>query len=235
MNAIALDYDAVRKLAKKLGGRVNREIKHTDILDDIASLIGMRGDAMMHLLKQGPAASAPQTPTPMSQTIELLHLPSQEQLVRLLLDYRPDLRPEHAVVGVIDLYTLSKVAEEHGEVAAQRHEKVFASFLTPSIGFNEHLYAPLGNGRFVVAWTGDHRDADAEVKRIISELKRCIFMAWNRDGDSTIKHDFTIGLDIVANEEAAILNAISRCEEKSARLADVRKQYLFMHQHQFIY
>jgi GGDEF domain-containing protein len=232
MNTIALDYDAVRKLAKKLGGRVNREIKHTDIIDDIASLIGMRGDAMMHLLKQAPAAS----PAPASQAIELLHLPNPEQLVQLLLDYRPDLRPEYAVIGVIDLYTLSKVADEYGETAAQRHEKVFASFLTPSIGFNEQLYAPLGNGRFIVAWPRNHRDADTEVKRTISELKRCIFMAWNRDAHTrTIKHDFTIGLDIVANEQEAIVKAISRCEEKSARLADVRKQYPFMHQHQFIY
>lgn len=53
--SISLDQKQVRALAKKLGIRVNqaagRKIKHTDVIADIASVVGERPDVMMHKLK----------------------------------------------------------------------------------------------------------------------------------------------------------------------------------------
>jgi AraC-like DNA-binding protein len=55
------DHDQVRALAKRLRMRLGRDdIKHTHIIDEMAAVLGLRADALMHRLKHetAPAATA---------------------------------------------------------------------------------------------------------------------------------------------------------------------------------
>lgn len=48
---ISFDYDETRALAKQFRELTGREIKHTQIIEAMAAVKGMKGDSFMHMLK----------------------------------------------------------------------------------------------------------------------------------------------------------------------------------------
>jgi len=56
-------HEHVRDLAKRLGKRLGREVKHTEIIEDMAAVFGLRPDAFMHKLKHEGTGGQSLTPT----------------------------------------------------------------------------------------------------------------------------------------------------------------------------
>lgn len=56
-------HEHVRDLAKRLGKRLGREVKHTEIIEDMAAVFGLRPDAFMHKLKHEGVGYLPVPPS----------------------------------------------------------------------------------------------------------------------------------------------------------------------------
>jgi hypothetical protein len=242
MEKIELAYDDVRALAKKLGSRVNREIKHTDILNDIGSLFGMRGDALMHRMKQ----AKPQPANAMSDDKweksfnRTLKLDTQHAFVekvqhsinRAMNDYT-------VMIGVINLYSYDRVLTAAGQAAADHHLLVFAESIRPHLMFSDRCYAHLEGNTFLVGWPELDYEIDAEkrAKNAIAYQDQRIQTIMERMGlkEAGGPFAYTVGLYTECGSCIDLEKSIDIAKGIAERLAAVRKQWPFMHQYKFHY
>lgn len=242
MEKIELGYDDVRALAKKIGGRVNRQIKHTDILNDIGSLFGMRGDALMHCLKQAKPspANAMQTEDWESSFNRTLELDTKSAFIKRVRGSIDGAMDDYTVmIGVINLYSYDRVLSTAGEKSANHHLKVFADSIRPHLMFNDRHYAHLEGKTFLVGWPELDQEVDPErrVKNTISYQDRRVLKIMERQGLTDVggAFDYTVGLFKLPGSCIDLEKAIDISTGIAERLAEVRKQWPFMHQYKFHY
>jgi GGDEF domain-containing protein len=242
MEKIELAYDDVRALAKKLGSRVNREIKHTDILNDIAALFGMRGDALMHRLKQ--SGSQPSNAVSDDEWEKLfnqtLNLDTKRAFVRRVTDSINRAMDDYTVmIGVINLYSYEQVLADAGRAAADQHLQVFAESIRPHLMFTDRCYAHLEGNTFLVGWPELDSEIDPErrVKNAIAHQDERMETTLQRMGlkDAGGPFAYTVGLFAECGSCIDLDKAIKITTGIAERLATVRKQWPFMHQYKFHY
>lgn len=233
METIELDHQAVRTLAKRIGLRVNREIKHTEILDDIASVIGMRGDALMHALKQQKASEAP-TVNPE------VNLANRQEFVEKLDWHLHHAMDDYTVlVGTIELYSYDQVVSVFGQELAKKHLEAFAETIRPHLMFSDKTYAHLDGKHFLVAWPALDSEVDVErrVKTTIRRQDQRLKSHLEKLGVSEIGVPFgyTMGLWVDRSSCIDVPHAIDTSKNIANKLARVRERYPYMHQYRTEY
>jgi hypothetical protein len=138
------DHERMRQLAKVLSVRTDREIKLADIYNDIASVFGMKGDAMMHALKGMhalPPAEAQLVPVDALAEISAF---SDQMLLKA------DARDRwHCAVSVVYLASLASVEARSGVQAARKHRRAFIKAIAPGPR-SEVVVSDLGDGFFAL-------------------------------------------------------------------------------------
>ncbi|MDW9481821.1 hypothetical protein GOB57_24540 [Sinorhizobium meliloti] len=223
-----IDYDGMRKLAKALSARTNREIKLTDIYNDIGSVFGMNGDAMMHLLKSERSRRDRRKGCgPVSEGDPLHWLLSPKEFLDAMLREMDGRTSWKASICVVHLESYEAVKATSGEAEGLRHLRAFATQMRPK-PYSDAIFAYLGETFFVAGWPGLDLDVDPE-RRILDR-----FQCWDRnlgpagglDGKPT-PFDFTGVADFFESRSITrqrIEKAIERCRPKAVRLAAARKE-----------
>jgi hypothetical protein len=141
------DHERMRQLAKALSARTNREIKLADIYNDIASVFGMKGDAMMHALKSKLALPAAEALRPVETLTEISAF-SDAMLSKA------DARDRwYCAVGVVYLASLERIeagsGSKSGFEAARKHRRAFIKAIAPGPR-SEVVVSDLGDGFFAL-------------------------------------------------------------------------------------
>lgn len=229
--AFELDHDSARKLAKALTARTGREIKLKDIYDDIGSLFGMRGDAMMHALKNRgmPNHGLPHGSECIDARTGLHTLPWFMEQMEHAMRHRSY---SHVCFSVVFLGSLATVKEAHGVEAADEHELDFANLMKPSpvSEYRDIFHAYLGDGFFVTGYPrcGDEEDIGRRVKSDLGawalDLEKT---ASDRGRQGEIPHEFAAGLYLTDNQDYSrqrALDAIERCKVKAVNRVSARRE-----------
>lgn len=229
-----IDYDGMRKLAKALSARTNREIKLTDIYNDIGSVFGMNGDAMMHALKSERAAAGRKCSALFPDSDPLLRLKPVEAFLAAMLQEMDGRTSWKASICVVHLESYETVKATSGEAEGMRHLRAFATQLRPK-QHSDAIFAYLGETFFVAGWPGLDLDVDPE-RRILDR-----FQSWDRglgtDGNQT-RFDFTGIADVFESRTVTrerLERAIERCKPKAVRLAAARKELSAFPRLKFVY
>lgn len=219
-----IDYDGMRKLAKALSARTNREIKLTDIYNDIGSVFGMNGDAMMHALKsERPRSEGRKSSTQASESDPILSLMSVPDFLHEMVREMDGRSSWKASICVVHLESYQAVKAASGEAEGRNHLRAFATLLKPR-PYSDAVFAYLGETFFVAGWPG--LDLDVETDRRILDR----FQSWDRglsQGGNPARFDFTGIADVFDSRTVTkerIEKAIERCKPKAVRLAAARKE-----------
>lgn len=138
------DHERMRQLAKALSARTNREIKLADIYNDIASVFGMKGDAMMHALKNRPALPAAEGPIAVAGSLADISAFTDAMLCKAEARQR-----WHCGVCVVYLASLERVETRSGGQAAWKHRRAFIKAITPGPR-SDVVVSDLGDGFFAL-------------------------------------------------------------------------------------
>lgn len=230
-----IDYDGARKLAKALSARTNREIKLTDIYNDIGSVFGMNGDAMMHALKsERPRSDRGKLRGPISEGDPLHRLFSPKGFLNEMIREMDGRTSWTASLCVVHLESYEAVKATSGEAESMRHLRAFATQLRPKQN-SDVVVSYLGETFFAVGWPGLDLDVNAE-RRILDR-----FQSWDRglgaDGSQT-RFDFTGVADVFESHtmtKERLERAIERCKPKAVRLAAARKELSAFPRLKFVY
>lgn len=114
---VEFDYDSFRALAKRLKLRLQNttEIKHTDVLADMAAAVGYRVDALMHALK----AEKDKQPLSAEESFVHNHIASIFPAWNELPITESMTAEGYAYVGCFSLDALFAVAAREGSVALE--------------------------------------------------------------------------------------------------------------------
>ncbi|MCS4088541.1 hypothetical protein [Rhizobium sp. BK176] len=138
------DHERMRQLAKALSARTNREIKLGDIYNDIASVFGMKGDAMMHALKSMPGLSAAEAQiTPVSSLADL------SAFSGAMLCKAEARKRWYCGVCVVYLASLEGVEARSDVEGAEKHRSAFIRAIAPGPR-SEVVISDLGDGFFAL-------------------------------------------------------------------------------------
>lgn len=230
-----IDYDGMRKLAKALSARTNREIKLTDIYNDIGSVFGMNGDAMMHALKsERPRSERGKGFGPIAEGDPLRWLLSPNEFLEAMLREMDGRTSWRASTCVVHLESCQTVRAASGEAQSKRHLRAFATQLRPQ-PHSDMVVAYLGDTFFLAGWPGLDLDVDPE-RRILDR-----FQSWDRglaeDGNQT-RFDFTGVADFFESRtmtKERIEKSIERCKPKAVRLAAARKELSALPRLKFVF
>lgn len=231
--AFEIDHDGMRKLAKALSVRTNREIKLTDIYNDVASIFGMKGDAMMHALKNKRASETAEPGC--GSSVSSGHHPdlglhTKQYFAETMLNSIEDRNSWNVAVCVIHLDSLEEVRAQSGAAAAQMHLREFAKLLTLK-PMSDALFAYLDGSFFLAGWPKLDCEVDPSY-RIMSLLNN-----WSSDLDaqrettglvSDIRHNFCAAAfhtDNLSMNGQVIEKAIENCRKKASNLAVARKEF----------
>ena len=229
--AYELDHDGARRLAKALTARTGREIKLKDIYEDIGSIFGMKGDAMMHALKNA-------TPTKTSFMVGSEHFDETVGLHTLpyFLDQMERGMVDHAkwevLFCVVHVGSVETVRNRFGDEAALDHVKTFAKLMhdRPYTRFADCIHAYLGESFFLVGWPRlDFSDEHAS--RVNTKLR-----GWRLDLDKSLadrglgsEHAYEFGASgfVTDNGSYDRLRAetkIGTCRTKAVNLVKARRE-----------
>ncbi|MBY3432767.1 hypothetical protein HFN89_01075 [Rhizobium laguerreae] len=218
------DHERMRLLAKALTQRTSREIKLADIYNDIASVFGMKGDAMMHALKAA-ASKAPGSKAPavnedwdFDPTVKLCSI---RYFVKNMLHEMDGRNYWNVAMCAVRLESYHDILEAQGEEAASRHLRTFANLLSPK-QFSDAIFAYLGGSFFAFGWPCLDTEVDPE-RRIMDRFQYF---------DSCLeaepeKFNFVGAYDLYDNttvDREVIVNALEKCKLKATNLARARKE-----------
>lgn len=124
---VEFNHDSFRALAKRLKHRLQTsdDIKHTDILEDMAAVLGYRPDALMHALKSERERGRALSP---EQAFIQHHLAAAFKPWDTLDTVLKSVT--NAVVGVFGVDGLLKVSERHGPDALKAVITTFTEEIT---------------------------------------------------------------------------------------------------------
>jgi len=218
-----LDHEKARQLAKALTARTGREIKLKDIYDDIASVFGMKGDAMMHALKNG-------NRLPARRDFDTrMRLNGKESFMDVLLREMDDRTYWHVAFCVIHVGSADLIREQHGEDAAAEHLAEFASVLLPR-GMDDAIFAYLGGTFFLAAWPKLDPESDYG-KRVERRMTRIADSLSERPAANAcpegIPYEFAAGAYVSDNlnvDRSHVERWIDKCRERAVKQVRVRRE-----------
>jgi hypothetical protein len=213
------DHERMRQLAKALSARTNREIKLADIYNDIASVFGMKGDAMMHALKRKPALLSAEAP-----------LPSVDSLANISTFKEAMLRKAEARkrwycgVAVVYLASLETVEVRAGWQAADQHRSAFIKAIVPDQR-SEVVVSELEDGFFALGLpcADSFSQVENHIKRRMAHWESRLLEDGEEPDDFEFS-GFTYVFDETSVKAERIDKAIADGKQKAVNTAKARRE-----------